>query len=236
MSSPSLTCRVRDDRKGKVEAGADHAKRTLLRGLRFEDLDDCPGLPRPLGAALGRHPHPRHQAPSSRHVRRGEAGPRPVARSSRFATASTATAASRSRPPTTGCRGDGIGRRIHVQWNVAHVRLLAPTPASSSASTCARREGAIASRPETGPHAPADHLRPARCPQAGRSRAIPDHIHRHDGPLACATSSASCSRQEVRSRRRRRGRHRRPRTGRALLPLPAALPRPPARRGPFSLR
>ena len=38
----ALPCRVRDpDRKGKVEAGVGHAKRTPLRGLRFEDLDDA---------------------------------------------------------------------------------------------------------------------------------------------------------------------------------------------------
>jgi transposase len=35
----ALPCRVRDpDRKGKVEAGVGHAKRTPLRGLRFETL------------------------------------------------------------------------------------------------------------------------------------------------------------------------------------------------------
>ncbi len=37
----ALPCRVRDpDRKGKVEASVGHAKRTPLRGLRFERLDD----------------------------------------------------------------------------------------------------------------------------------------------------------------------------------------------------
>jgi len=38
----ALPCRVRDpDRKGKVEAGVGHAKRTPLRGLRFESLADA---------------------------------------------------------------------------------------------------------------------------------------------------------------------------------------------------
>src|SRR5262249_52807233 len=38
----ALPCRVRDpDRKGKVEAGVGHAKRTPLRGMRFESLDEA---------------------------------------------------------------------------------------------------------------------------------------------------------------------------------------------------
>jgi transposase len=38
----ALPCRVRDpDRKGKVEAGVGHAKKTPLKGLRFESLDDA---------------------------------------------------------------------------------------------------------------------------------------------------------------------------------------------------
>jgi hypothetical protein len=40
----ALPCRVRDpDRKGKVEAGVGHAKRTPLRGLRFESLEEAQG-------------------------------------------------------------------------------------------------------------------------------------------------------------------------------------------------
>ena len=38
----ALPCRVGDpDRKGKVEAGVGHAKKTPLRGLRFETLEDA---------------------------------------------------------------------------------------------------------------------------------------------------------------------------------------------------
>src|SRR5258706_1063555 len=38
----ALPCRVGDpDRKGKVEAGVGHAKKTPLRGVRFESLDDA---------------------------------------------------------------------------------------------------------------------------------------------------------------------------------------------------
>ncbi len=38
----ALPCRVGDpDRTGKVEAGVGHAKKTPLRGLRFERLEDA---------------------------------------------------------------------------------------------------------------------------------------------------------------------------------------------------
>src|SRR5260370_22750582 len=38
----SMPCRIQDpDRKGKVEAGVGHAKKTPLRGLRFETLDEA---------------------------------------------------------------------------------------------------------------------------------------------------------------------------------------------------
>jgi transposase len=38
----ALACRVRDpDRKGKVESGVGHAKRTPLKGMRFESLDEA---------------------------------------------------------------------------------------------------------------------------------------------------------------------------------------------------
>jgi len=41
-----LGCRVGDpDRKGKVEAGVGHAKKTPLRGLRFESLDEAQAYP-----------------------------------------------------------------------------------------------------------------------------------------------------------------------------------------------
>jgi hypothetical protein len=54
----ALPCRVGDpDRKGKVEAGVGHAKKTPLRGLRFESLDEAQAYLDRMGtltsAALG---------------------------------------------------------------------------------------------------------------------------------------------------------------------------------------
>jgi transposase len=38
----ALPCRVQDpDRKGKVESGIGHAQKTLLKGLRFESLEEA---------------------------------------------------------------------------------------------------------------------------------------------------------------------------------------------------
>src|SRR5207237_7146943 len=38
----ALPCRIRDpDRKGKVESGVGHTKRTPLKGLRFETLEEA---------------------------------------------------------------------------------------------------------------------------------------------------------------------------------------------------
>ena len=77
----ALPCRVGDpDRKGQGRGGRrprpeDAAARTPLRAARRRS-----GVSRPLGAALGRYPHPRHdQAPGRRHVRRGAPGARTVA-------------------------------------------------------------------------------------------------------------------------------------------------------------
>ena len=77
-----------------------------------------------------------------------------------------------------------IGRRVHVQWNAVHVRLLDPRTGQLL------REHLRATR---GWHRIADPDRPARTPLktlallAAAKRAGPaiatlcDHIHRHDG-------------------------------------------------------
>ena len=67
----ALPCRVRDpNRKGKVESGVGHAKRTPLKGQRFESLQEAQTYLGPLGSTVGRHAHSRnHQAASRGHVR-----------------------------------------------------------------------------------------------------------------------------------------------------------------------
>ena len=93
-------CRVGDpDRKGKVEAAVGHAKKTPLRGLRFEPLDDAQTY---LDCWEQRWADTRIHGTTKRQIAamfcRGTSGARTVARSSRFATTSTAPNRASRRP------------------------------------------------------------------------------------------------------------------------------------------
>ena len=188
----ALPCRVGDpDRKGKVEAAVGHAQKTPLRGLRFEQLDVAQ-------AYLDRWE--RHWADTRIHgttkrqvavmfaEERPALGPLPLEpfryyqygrRTVHLDGCVEVAAAYYSAPP------GWIGRRVDVQWNGAHVRLLDPRTGQLL------REHLRAPR---GWHRIADPDRPARTPPktlallAAAKRAGPaisavcDHIHRHDGP------------------------------------------------------
>jgi transposase len=55
----ALPCRIKDpDRKGKVESGVGHTKKTPLKGMRFESLEA--GVSGALGRTLGRYTHTRY--------------------------------------------------------------------------------------------------------------------------------------------------------------------------------
>src|SRR2546428_487815 len=71
-----MPCRIQDpDRKGKVESGVGHAKRTPLKGMRFESLEEAQAY-LDLGRTLGRYTHPwHHQTPGCRHVRGRKTAP-----------------------------------------------------------------------------------------------------------------------------------------------------------------
>ena len=187
----ALPCRVGDpDRKGKVEAGVGHAKKTPLRGLRFERLDDAQAY---LDRWERRWADTRIHGTTKRQVaamfaeERPALGPLPLEpfryyqyghRTVHLDGCVEVAAAYYSAPP------GWIGRRIHVQWNAAHVRLLDPQTGQLL------REHLRAPR---GWHRIADQDRPARTPAktlallAAATRAGPgiaticDHIHRHDG-------------------------------------------------------
>jgi hypothetical protein len=127
----ALPCRVGDpDRKGKVEAGVGHAQKTPLKGLRFESLEAAQAyLDRwePTGPTLA-STAPRN-ASSPRCLPRS-GWPSGRCRSSRFAFIASGVrtiqldgcvevdAAYHGAPP------GWIGRRVDVQWNDLHVRLL----------------------------------------------------------------------------------------------------------------
>ena len=187
----ALPCRVRDpDRKGKVEAAVGHAQKTPLRGLRFEDLDDAQTY---LDRWERRWADTRIHGTTKRQVaamfaeEKPALGPLPLEpfryyqfghRTVHLDGCVEVASAYYGAPP------GWIGRRIHVQWNDAHVRLLDP-------QTCQLlREHLRAPR---GWHRIEDRDRPTRTPQktltllAAAKRVGPaisticDHIHRHDG-------------------------------------------------------
>ena len=187
----ALPCRVGDpDRKGKVEAGVGHAQKTPLRGLRFERLDEGQVY---LDRWERRWADTRIHGTTKRQVaamfaeERAALGPLPLEpfryyqygrRTVHLDGCVEVASAYYSAPP------GWIGRRVDVQWNDIHVRLLDP------GTGLLLREHLRAPR---GWHRIADPDRPARTPPktlallAAAKRAGPaisticDHIHRHDG-------------------------------------------------------
>ena len=131
--SVALPCRVRDpDRKGKVESGVAHAKKTPLKGQRFESLEEAQAY---LDQWEERWADTRIHGTTKRQVAAMFAEERPLLlplplepfryyqygeRTVHLDGCVEVEAAYYSAPP------GWIGRRVQVQWNDLHVRLLAP--------------------------------------------------------------------------------------------------------------
>jgi transposase len=189
----ALPCRVRDpDRKGKVEAGVGHAQKTPLKGLRFETLDAAQAyLDRweTNWADTRIHGTTKRQVAEMFAEERPALGPLPLEpfRYYRFGGRTVhldgcveVDAAYYGAPP------GWIGRRVDVQWNELHVRLIDPKTGQLL------REHLRAPR---GWHRIDEADRPARTPakilallaaahRVGPSTgAIADHIHTHDGAV-----------------------------------------------------
>jgi transposase len=187
----ALPCRVGDpDRKGKVEAGVGHAKKTPLRGLRFESLEEAQTyLDRweAHWADTRVHGTTKRQVAAMFAEERPALGPLPLepfryyrfgARTVHLDGCVEVEAAYYGTPP------GWIGRRVDVQWNDLVVRLLDPKTGQLL------REHVRAPR---GWHRIADADRPRRTPpktvalleaamRIGPSvSTICDHIHRHEG-------------------------------------------------------
>jgi transposase len=129
----ALPCRVGDpDRKGKVESSIGHAQRTPLKGLHFESLEQAQryldrweehwadtrihGTTKRQVAAMfaEEKPHLGELPPEPfRYYRYGE-------RTVNLDGCAEVEAAYYGAPP------GWIGRRVHVQWDGLHVRLLDP--------------------------------------------------------------------------------------------------------------
>ena len=129
----ALPCRVRDpDRKGKVESGVGHAKKTPLRGLRFESLEEAQayldrweerwadtrihGTTKRQVAAMFAEERSALLALPLEPFRYYQYGERTV----HLDGCVEVEAAYYSAPP------GWIGRRVRVQWNASHVRLIDP--------------------------------------------------------------------------------------------------------------
>jgi transposase len=187
----ALPCRVGDpDRKGKVESGIGHTQKTPLHGLRFETLEAAQGyLDRweAHWADTRIHGTTKRQVAAMFAEERPALGPLPLEpfRYYRFGVRTVhldgcveVDAAYYSAPP------GWIGRRVDVQWNDLHIRLLDPHTGQLL------REHVRAPR---GWHRIDDADRPPRTPpktlallavakRAGTSiSAICDHIHHHEG-------------------------------------------------------
>jgi len=129
----ALACRVGDpDRKGKVEAGVGHAKRTPLKGLRFESLEEAQAY---LDRWEERWADTRIHGTTKRQVAVMFAEERPALlplplepfryyqfgkRTVHLDGCVEVEAAYYGAPP------GWIGRRVPVQWDSLHVRLLDP--------------------------------------------------------------------------------------------------------------
>jgi transposase len=129
----ALPCRVRDpDRKGKVESGVGHAKKTPLKGTRFESLEEAQAY---LDHWEERWADTRIHGTTKRQVAAMFAEERPALlplplepfryyqygeRSVHLDGCVEVEAAYYSAPP------GWIGRRVQVQWNDSQVRLIDP--------------------------------------------------------------------------------------------------------------
>jgi hypothetical protein len=129
----ALPCRVRDpDRKGKVESGVGHTQKTPLKGQRFESLEQAQAY---LDHWEERWADTRIHGTTKRQVAAMFAEEKPALlplpvepfryylygeRTVHLDGCVEVEAAYYGAPP------GWIGRRVHVQWNAAHVRLIDP--------------------------------------------------------------------------------------------------------------
>src|SRR6059036_1672562 len=129
----ALPCRVGDpDRKGKVEAGVGHAKKTPLRGLRFETIEAAQTyLDRweTHWADTRIHGTTKRQVAVMFAEERPALGPLPVEpfRYYRFGDRTVhLNGCVEVEGAYYGAPPGWLGQRVQVQWNDLHVRLLSP--------------------------------------------------------------------------------------------------------------
>lgn len=159
----ALPCRVRDpDRKGKVESGVGHAKKTPLKGVRFETIEEAQAyLDRweTHWADTRIHGTTKRQVAAMFAEERPALGPLPIEpfryyeygeRTVNLDNCIEVKASYYGAPP------GWIGRKVQAQWNDLYVRLVVPATGELL------REHVRAPR---GYHRIQDRDRPARTPK-----------------------------------------------------------------------
>ena len=154
----ALPCRVRDpDRKGKVESGVGHAKKTPLKGVRFESLEEAQahldrretrwadtrihGTTKRQVAAMFAEEKPSLLPLPVEPFRYYQYGDRVV----HLDGCVEVEAAYYGLPP------GWIGRTVKVQWNTLHVRILDPETHQLLREHVGQKRGGYRVRPEDNP-------------------------------------------------------------------------------------
>jgi transposase len=190
----ALPCRVRHpDRKGKVESGVGHAKKTPLKGLRFESLDEAQAY---LDHWEGRWADTRIHGTTKRQVATMFAEERPALlplpiepfryyqygeRAVHLDGCVEVEAAYYSVPP------GWIGRRVRVQWNGSQVRLIDPLTGQLLREHLRQERGRHRIKDEDRPHRTPLSTQQllARAEKAGRHiGALCQALHRNYGQVA----------------------------------------------------
>jgi transposase len=189
----ALPCRVRDpDRKGKVESGVGHAKKTPLKGKRFESLEEAQayldhweerwadtrihGTTKRQVAAMFAEEKPLLQPLPLEPFRYYQYGDRTV----HLDGCIEVEAAYYGAPP------GWIGRDVQVQWDGLFVRLLDPRTGQLLREHLHQKRGAHRIRDEDRPRRTPLHLQQllARAHKAGASiGAVCDAIHQRQAEL-----------------------------------------------------
>ena len=190
----AMPCRIRDpDRKGKVEAGVGHAQSTPLKGLRFESLAEAQAY---LDRWEARWADTRIHGTTKRQVAAMFAEEKPALlslplepfryyqygeRAVHLDGCVEVEAAYYGAPP------GWIGRRVRVQWDEQHVRLLDPRTGQLLREHLRQQRGGHRIKDEDRPQKMLRSTQQllARSEQAGRSiGALCQTMHRKTGEPA----------------------------------------------------
>jgi hypothetical protein len=154
----AMPCRVRDpDRKGKVESGVAHAKKTPLKGMRFESLEEAQAY---LDQWESRWADTRIHGTTKRQVAAMFAEEKPFLlplplepfryyqygeRTVHLDGCVEVDAAYYSVPP------GWIGKLVNVQWDLLHIRILDPRTHQLLREHVRQQRGLHRIRPEDNP-------------------------------------------------------------------------------------